>query len=46
MWLSQNYGSLSKVIQENTKDQYLQICKDNVDHSSKGSDYGMCRLHT
>ena len=42
VWLSQNNvncGHFSKITLEKRKDQYPQIWKDNVYHSSKGFDY-------
>ena len=34
-----NYGSVSNTILERLKDQYLQLWRDNIYHSVKGTDY-------
>ena len=34
-----NYGSVSNIILERLKDQYLQLWRDNIYHSGKGTDY-------
>ena len=41
VWLSQNivnYGNVSNIILETLRDQYLQLWRDNIYYSGKGTD--------